>query len=225
MRRISSIGDLEEGIAELTRREARFAVVAREGAPPLRRKEPGFATLAEIVIEQMISLKAAQAISARLRAEFEALDVRNLAQAQLSRLKALGLSQAKAEALKSIAQAIADARLDLEALTMMEDTDARVVLMRLKGIGPWTAEVYLLTALGRSDAWPAGDVALQVAARSLFELERRPDSKTMENLAEAWRPWRSVAARLLWMHYRRLKSSELVKANSFAPFTASLHKI
>jgi DNA-3-methyladenine glycosylase II len=209
MRTISSIGDLEEGILELTRREARFALAAREGLPPLRRKASGFATLAEIVIDQMISLKAAQAITARLRAEFQPFEVRSLAHAQVSQLKALGLSQAKADALKTMAQAIAEARFDLEALTAMGDDDARSALMSLKGIGPWTADIYLLTALGRSDAWPAGDVALQAAARSLFELEKRPDRKTMEKLAEAWRPWRSVAARLLWMHYRKVKSGEI----------------
>src|SRR5262245_33203369 len=213
MRTISSIGDLEEGIAELAKREARFAVAAQDGLPPLRRKAAGFTTLAEIVIEQMISLKAAQAITARLRAEFEPFDAPRLAHARLSQLRALGLSQAKAEALKTTAQAVADARFDLEALTAMGDDDARSVLMSLKGIGSWTADVYLLTALGRSDAWPAGDVALQVAMFSLFELGNRPDRKTMEKMAEAWRPWRSVAARLLWMHYRKVKTEELVKPN------------
>jgi DNA-3-methyladenine glycosylase II len=173
----------------------------------------------------MISLKAAAAITARLRAEFGSLEALSIAHAQASQLRALGLSQAKAEALKIMAQAIAESRFDLKALAAMEDDQARAALMKLKGIGPWTADIYLLTALGRSDAWPAGDVALQAAAQSLFELEKRPDHVTISKMAEAWRPWRSVAARLLWMHYRKVKTGELVKTNSLAPFTASLHKI
>lgn len=225
MRTISTIKDVEEGMAQLAKREARFALVALTGLPPLRRKAPGFATLAEIVIEQMISLKAAAAITARLRAEFDPFEALRLAHAQVSQLRTLGLSQAKAEALKTIAQEIAQARFDLGALAAIEDDQALAALMNLKGIGPWTANIYLLTALGRSDAWPAGDVALQVAVRSLFELEKRPDHMTMSKMAEAWRPWRSVAARLLWMHYRRVKTGELVKTNSLGPFTASLHKI
>jgi DNA-3-methyladenine glycosylase II len=222
---ISSIAELQEGVAQLAAREARFALVAQQGLPPLRRKEQGFATLAEILIEQMISLEAAAAIIRRFQSEFGSLEALNVAQAQPSRLRALGLSGAKAEALKSMAQAVAERRFDLEVLASMEDEDAASLLMGLKGIGPWSAHIYLLTALGRSDAWPAGDVALATAVKSLFDFESRPDAKTLGEIAEAWRPWRSVAARLLWMHYRKGKKYELVKANSLAPFTASLHKI
>ena len=222
---ISSIAELEEGVAQLAAREARFALVAREGLPPLRRKEQGFATLAEILIEQMISLEAAAAIIRRFQSEFGSLEALRIAQAQLSRLRAVGLSGAKAEALKSIAQAVAESRFDINVLEAMEDEEATSALMRLRGIGPWSAHIYLLTALGRSDAWPAGDVALGTAVKSLFDLESRPSAKTMEEIAEAWRPWRSVAARLLWMHYRKVKTAGLRKANSLAPFTASLHKI
>lgn len=225
MRTISSIADLEEGIQQLAAREARFAMVAREELPPLRLKVPGFATLAQILIEQMISLKAAAAISARLLAELGSFEAQGLVHAGVSQLKALGLSQAKAEALKTLAQAIVEGRFDLESLESMGDDEASATLMRLKGICPWTANIYLLTALGRPDAWPSGDVALQAAVASLFELEQRPDRKRMGEIAEAWRPWRSVAARLLWMHYGNVKTRGAVQTNSLAPFTASLHKI
>ena len=225
MRRISSIADLEEGVAQLAAREARFALVAREGLPPLRRKEQGFATLAEILIEQMISLKAASAIILRLQSDFGSLEAPGLAGAQMARLRAAGLSGAKAQALKAIAQAVVESRFDVSVLEAMEDEEAASALMRLKGIGPWSAHIYLLTALGRSDAWPSGDVALGAAVMWLFDLESRPSAKRMGEMAEAWRPWRSVAARLLWMYYRKVKTEGMIKANSLAPFTASLHKI
>jgi DNA-3-methyladenine glycosylase II len=221
---ISSIAELEEGVAQLAAREARFAFVAQQGLPPLRRKEQGFATLAEILIEQMISLQAAAAIIGRLQLEFGSLEALSVARAPLPRLRALGLSGAKAEALTSIAQAVVESRFDIMMLESLEDEDAASVLMGLKGIGPWSAHIYLLTALGRSDAWPAGDVALATAVKWLFDLESRPGAKTMAEIGDTWRPWRSVAARLLWMHYRNVKNGG-VEANTLALFTASLHKI
>jgi DNA-3-methyladenine glycosylase II len=225
MQRISSIADLEKGIAYLAAREPRLAMIAREGLPPLRLKAPGFASLTEILIEQMISLKAAGAITARVQSQFGPFTAQGLARAEVMQLMALGLSRAKAEALKAVAQAIAEERFDLATLEAMEDDEACLALMKLKGIGPWTANIYLLTALGRSDAWPLGDVALQAAVQSLFELNDRPHRKQMNAIAEEWRPWRSVAARLLWLHYRKLKAQGSVKTNPLAPFTASLHKI
>src|SRR5688500_5690818 len=174
MRLISSIADLEEGVAQLLGREARFAMVAREGLPPLRRKPSGFATLAEILIEQMISLKAAAAIIGRLHLEFGGFDAQSLQMVQVSRLRGLGLSAAKAEALKAIAESIAQGGFDLDSVAQMEDAQALAALMRLKGIGPWSANIYLLSALARSDAWPAGDVALRSAVQSLFALDSRP---------------------------------------------------
>jgi DNA-3-methyladenine glycosylase II len=203
MRLIETIGDLEEGVAALTECEPRFGGVAAHGLPALRRREPGFATLVEIVTEQMISLKAARAIIARLRAACDPFGPMVIRSAGMPVLQGLGLSQSKARAVVALADAAAAGGLDFHALADHSDEDVRRRLTCYSGIGPWTAEIYLLTALGRSDAWPSGDVALQRAAQALFSMEERPSDNIMQALAEKWRPWRSVAARLLWAHYRR----------------------
>ncbi len=203
VRLIETVGDLEEGVAALTECEPRFAGVAAHGLPALRRCGAGFATLVEIVTEQMISLKAARAITARLKAAYEPFEPMMICNAGMPALQGLGLSRAKAGAILAVADAAAAGGLDFHALADKSDEDVRRLLTCYSGIGPWTAEIYLLTALGRSDAWPYGDVALQRAAQTLFGLEGRPREKAMQALAEPWRPWRSVAARLLWAHYRR----------------------
>jgi DNA-3-methyladenine glycosylase II len=117
-------------------------------------------------------------------------------------LRAAGLTNAKARSCLAIAQAVAEGTADLDELARMPDDAARGALVALPGIGPWTAELYLLTCLGRTDAWPGGDVALRSAARNVFDLAQRPDTLEMEILAQPWRPWRAVAARLLWAYYR-----------------------
>jgi DNA-3-methyladenine glycosylase II len=117
-------------------------------------------------------------------------------------LREAGLTNAKARSCLAIAEAVADGRADLDGLVHMPDDAARGALVALPGIGPWTAELYLLTCLGRTDAWPGGDVALRSAARHVFDLAQRPDTLEMEILAQPWRPWRAVAARLLWAYYR-----------------------
>jgi len=203
MRLIQTVADLEEGVAALTKCEPRFGGVAAHGLPALRRCGPGFATLVEIVVEQMISLKAARAIIARLKAAYDPFEPKTICGAGLPELQGLGLSRAKARAILALADAAAAGGLDFNALTDSSDDDVRGRLTFHLGVGPWTAEIYLLTALGRSDAWPHGDVALQRAAQALFSMTKSPSGKMMQALAEPWRPWRSVAARLLWAHYRR----------------------
>ena len=203
MRLIETAGDLEEGVAALIEREPRFAGVAAHGLPALRRRQPGFATLVEIVTEQMISLAAAGAIIARLRAAYDPFEPMVICSGGMTALQGLGLSRAKAQAILAVADSAAGGGLDLNSLADYSDDDVRLRLTCYSGIGPWTAEIYLLTALGRSDAWPCGDVALKRAAQALFSMEERPSEKAMQSLAENWRPWRSVAARLLWAHYRR----------------------
>jgi DNA-3-methyladenine glycosylase II len=201
---IETAADLEDGVAALTKCEPRFGGVAAQGLPALRRRAQGFATLVEIVIEQMISLKAARAIITRLRAAYDPLAAKTIYGAQAETLQALGLSRAKAKSVLVLAEAAAAGMLDFDGLTSLDDDVVRQCLTCYSGIGPWTAEIYLLTALGRRDAWPHGDIALQRAAQMLFGLAERPDAKAMQALAEPWRPWRSVAARLLWAHYRRI---------------------
>jgi DNA-3-methyladenine glycosylase II len=205
MRLINSIADVEEAVATLIVKEPRFGAVAERGLPPLRRVPGGFITLIEIIVEQMISLKASQAIMKRLRSAFEPFDAPVIHCCPSERLQKLGLSRAKARAVQAIAQAVVEGRLDFNELERLGDGEARMRLMALPGVGPWSADIYLLTALGRCDVWPRGDVALQSAAQLLFNLDSRPDQGSMEQLAEPWRPWRAVAARLLWTHYRRVK--------------------
>jgi DNA-3-methyladenine glycosylase II len=199
--------------------------VAGHGLPALRRRGPGFATLVEIVIEQMISLKAARAIIARLKAAYDPFEPKMIRGAGMPALQGLGLSRAKARAILTLADAAAAGGLDFNALTNRSDDDVRGRLTCYSGVGPWTAEIYLLTALGRSDAWPHGDVALQRAAQALFGMGERPSGKTMQSLAAPWQPWRSVAARLLWAHYRRANGISPAADEEGGPFTGLLHKI
>jgi DNA-3-methyladenine glycosylase II len=202
---IRSIADIEEGVAALALKEARFATIAAKGMPPLRRSPGGFATLIEIVVEQMISLKAAEAILHRLRRTFEPFDAELIHESPVEQLRELGLSLAKARSVKAIAQEIVEGMLNFNELEGLSDDEAHRRLTRLRGIGAWSADIYLLSALGRRDVWPSADVALRSAVQQVFELKKRPNVAMMDDLAEPWRPWRAVAARLLWTHYRRVR--------------------
>ncbi len=205
-RLIESMDDIAAGTEALARVEPRFAaLVAANGLPPLRRAPGGFAGLAAIIVEQQISLHAAAAILKRLKEAVSPLTPQRLIAAGPEVMTAAGLSRAKIAALTALAEAVADGRLDLDGLTRLDDADASERLAGVKGIGPWTADIYLLTCLGRCDVWPLGDVALQTAAGLVLELESRPDHRAMLALAEPWRPWRAVAARLLWAHYRKVR--------------------
>src|SRR6202023_1553110 len=159
-----------------------------------------------------LSTASAAAIWGRLAAAFAPFHHDAIRQARAARLARLGVSRPKIKPLKAISAAIAKGAIDLEALAGMEADDAHSALTALHGIGPWTADIYLLFCLGHADAWPAGDLALQEAARLAFGLKRRPASKDMIGLAEQWRPWRGVAAHLLWTYYRALKRRDPVPA-------------
>jgi DNA-3-methyladenine glycosylase II len=204
---LETAADLDRGIAALCRIEPRFAgILARAGAPSLRRPAGGFETLVRIIVEQSISLKAASAIHGRLMARVRPFDPTTLSRTRLMTLRKAGLTNGKGRAIKALAEAIVERTLDLEALAEMSDGDAAALLTKLPGIGPWTAHVYLLTVLGRADVWPCADVALQIAVTDAFGLSGRPSLRDMELIGEPWRPWRAVAARLLWAHYRLVRS-------------------
>ena len=181
------------------------AMLAVAGAPPLRRREPGFAGLAWIVVGQQVSTASANAIFARLNAAFPRLDPESIAAADDGQLRACGLSSPKMKTLRAIARAMLDGALDLAALAGSSAEDAHAALCAIHGVGPWTADIFLLFCLGHPDAWPAGDLALQEAARLALRLRRRPDAKGLEKIGERWRPRRGVAARLLWAYYRVMK--------------------
>jgi DNA-3-methyladenine glycosylase II len=174
------------------------------GPPPLRQRAPGFAGLAAIIVSQQVSVASANAIFGRLEAELAPLGAATLLAADDATLKRSGLSLPKMRALRALAAATAGG-LDLEALAERDAREAHEALIEVKGIGPWTAEIFLLFCLGHPDAFPAGDLALQEAARLALKLETRPDARELERIAERWRPLRGVAARMLWSYYRGAK--------------------
>ncbi len=204
--RIESETDLEKGLAQLLERDPRLQdIVAVAGRLPLRKRAGGFHGLARIVVSQQLSTASASAIWNRVEAAFTPLHHENVLSARTQKLQRAGLSRPKIRTFRSIACAVRDKQLDLEALHDMPADAAHAALTAVKGIGPWTADIYLLFCIGHADAWPAGDLALQEAIRLAFRLRRRPDAKRLVKIAEAWRPWRGVAAYLFWSYYRAIK--------------------
>jgi DNA-3-methyladenine glycosylase II len=200
---IHTEADLEAALSELGKADPRFvALVAKAGRPPLRRRADGFAGLAAIIVAQQLSTASAGAIWARLAGAFDPFEPAAILRARSAQLARLGLSAPKIRSLKAIARAVARGDLALASLGELVAEEAHASLTAVHGIGPWTADIYLLSCLGHADAWPAGDLALQEAARIAFALPSRPTAKEMQALAEAWRPWRAVAARILWTYYR-----------------------
>ena len=205
MRTINTADDIVAAVAELARVEPRFeAVAAKTGLPALRRRGGGMAGLLRIVVDQQISLAAGAAIWGRLEAELAPFEAARLLVASDETLRACGLSGGKVRTLRAIAAAEAAGNLDFARLETLPDDEANAMLTAVHGIGPWTADIYLLTCLGRSDVWPAGDLALQAAAAAAFDLAARPTAAQLRDMGEPWRPWRAVAARLLWAHYRQM---------------------
>jgi DNA-3-methyladenine glycosylase II len=201
--------DLEAGLAALTLADPRFVgLLATAGRPPLRRRADGFAGLAAIIVAQQLSTASAGAIWGRLAAAFDPVEPAAIMRARTARLQRIGLSGPKIRTLKAIARAVARNELALATLHELAADDAHTALTAIHGIGPWTADIYLLSCLGHADAWPAGDLALQEAARLAFGLAARPSAKDMLPLAEPWRPWRAVAARVLWTYYRAVKGRD-----------------
>jgi DNA-3-methyladenine glycosylase II len=204
--RLASETDLDRGLAHLVTADPRLAqVLAVAGRPPLRRRPAGFPGLVATMIGQQLSTASAHAIWSRLAAAYDPFAPQALRRARIARLKQVGLSEGKIRALKLLATALANGELDLDALATMDADDAHRALVAMHGIGPWTADSYLLFCLGHADAWPAGDLALREALRLAFALDERPSIKAMVPLAEPWRPWRGVAALLLWSYYRAVK--------------------
>jgi DNA-3-methyladenine glycosylase II len=206
---IHSEADLDAALNRLTQAEPRFgALIAQAGRPPLRRRPDGFAGLAATVVSQQLSTASAGAIWGRLAAAFDPLDAAAIVKARPEKLARIGLSRPKIKALKEIARAVTRGKLALATLADIEADTAYAALTAVHGIGPWTADIYLLSCLGHADAWPAGDLALQEAARLAFGLKTRPTAKEMVQLAEPWRPFRAVAAGVLWTYYRTVKGRE-----------------
>jgi DNA-3-methyladenine glycosylase II len=203
--------DLDAALTRLLAIDPRLVdVVAHAGRPTLRRRPAGFAGLCAIVCAQQLSTASAGAIWARLADAFDPFHHDAVRRARPAKLARLGLSQPKIKTVKAVGAAIARGEIDLDAVAAMEADEARAALTSLHGIGPWTADIYLLFCLGHADAWPAGDLALQEAARLAFDLRARPSAKELATLAERWRPWRGVAAHVLWNYYRVVKRRDPV---------------
>ena len=201
---IETEGCVAEGAAWLAAREPRFAAaLALTGPLPLRRREGGFAALQDAIVSQQVSVASARAIGGRL-ATAGLVTPAAVAAADDAVLRACGLSRPKLRYLR----ALAGAGLDYDALARAPEPEVVETLVALPGIGRWTAEIYAMFALGRADAFAAGDLALQEAARVLFELGGRPSEGALRAMAEEWSPWRAVAARALWAYYRVIKARE-----------------
>ncbi len=204
---------LNQGMAHLVAVDRRWqAVVDIAGMPPLRRREGGFEGLAGIIVSQQLSVASARAIWNRSVAVLGTMSAETVAAASDEQMREAGLSRPKQRTLRAIAQAVLDRHLELDSLEHAPVADIRTALTSVKGIGPWTADIYLMFCLGHADAFAPGDLALQEAAKMVFALQARPTPVQLDALALPWAPWRAVAARLLWAYYGVVKSRDGINA-------------
>ena len=193
---------LAEGAAYLASRDKDLAgLLKADGVPPLWARKPCFSTLIQIILEQQVSLTSAKAGYDRLVANLAPFTPDRFLEVGSDYLRTLGITRQKAGYCINVAEAIAGDRLDLGALSRMDDLDAFDALTQIKGVGPWSAEIYLLMALRRPDVWPSGDIALIHSVRRVKRLDEQPSPSALAEVAEAWRPFRSIAARMLWQRY------------------------
>jgi len=201
--------DLMAGLEQLVAADPRLKPVAEKaGSFALRRREGGFQGLCAIVCGQQLSTASAAAIRNRLFAAFDPFHHDAVRLARTDKLKRLGLSNNKIKSIREIGKALSRGKIDLDAVGNMDADIAHAELVKLHGIGPWTADIYLLFCLGHADAFPAGDLAVQEAVRIALNMRKRPDAKRLVKIAEAWRPWRGVAAHLFWAYYHVVKRRE-----------------
>jgi DNA-3-methyladenine glycosylase II len=177
------------------------AILESYGSPPLWARPPGFATLVKIILEQQVSLASAASMFARLKQNIVPFHAARMIELGEVHLKSLGMTRQKTAYCLELAQSVTDQRLRLSQLSRMSDTEAKATLMEIKGLGAWSADVYLLMALRRPDIWPVNDLALAAAVAKLKQLTKRPNPIELGEIAELWRPFRSVAARMLWQYY------------------------
>ena len=200
---------------ELAARDKTLAgILAAHGDPPLWRRATGFTTLVHIILEQQVSLKSAKSMLTRLQTAIEPFEPSRFIELGDTYLRSLGVTRQKSAYLLHLATSIVSGELSFRQLTRMSDEEARIVLTRIKGIGSWSADVYLLMAMRRADIWPAGDLALAVAMQDLKGFAYRPGPEELERLAEPWRPHRAVAARMLWQHYLGKRNPQITPIKS-----------
>ena len=193
---------LSKAIKYLSKKDKDLAALYEaDGVPPLWARRPGFTTLIKIILEQQVSLASAKAVYRKLERNIKPFTPIRFKELGIAYLKSLGVTRQKSSYCINIAVAILDDKLDLKSLNKMNDDNAKEILIRIKGIGSWTADIYLLMALRRSDIWPAGDIALASSMRKIKRLRSYPAYEKQIKIAEKWQPYRSVAARMLWQHY------------------------
>lgn len=206
--------DLRAGIRALRRKCPHLRrVYERTGNPPLRRHPPGFEGLARIIVGQQLSIASAAAIWRRLALAVQPMSHERFLKLDDDALRRAGLSRGKVRTLRAVCGAIADG-LDLERLAEEPEAQVHEALTAVPGIGPWSADIFLLFCLGRADAFAAGDLALQTAAANALNLKERPSRETLLAIAERWRPWRGVAAHMLWADYKLTSLREKVPKNA-----------
>jgi len=195
-------GIYQEGLDWLAKNDDDLGrVLSRFGPPPMWDREPGFATLLQIILEQQVSLASARAAFLRLLSAVPHLSAAEFLKLDDQRLKQIGFSRQKIRYARILAQKVLTEQIHLGELSSLSDDEVRTELQKITGIGRWTADIYLLMALRRPDIWPAGDLALIRAAQEVKKLESRPSTEEFAKLGEKWKPWRAVAARILWHHY------------------------
>jgi DNA-3-methyladenine glycosylase II len=200
---IQDPADIEEGLRYLRRRCAIMRKAHKmAGLPPLRRTRPGFEGLARIVVGQQLSVASAAAIWSRTCAAIAPFEAKGFLAASETELRACGLSGGKIRTLRAIAKAVEAGEIDFAALEAAGEDEVKDRLTAIHGVGPWTADIYLMFCMGRADSFAPGDLALQEAVRMALQLDQRPTAAEITAIAEAWRPWRAVAAGMLWAYYK-----------------------
>ena len=207
---INTLDDLKSAITQLQEIDPRLVkVVDAVGIPPLRRRPDGFDSLVDIIVGQQVSRASADAIMARMRKGLGSFTPEAFQAFSDETFAAQGLSKPKIRTFRALSETLCNGDLELPRLRDLTDEDVAAELTKVKGIGPWTAEVYLLACLGRADIWPAGDIALQAGVQMICDLEARPTADESREIAKLWHPWRSVAARLAWAYYARTKKTKI----------------
>ncbi len=192
---IQAVGELSSTDKSLAR------VIECHGPPPMWGRKAGFAALVKIILEQQVSLASADAVFRRLNSAVPEVSPEHINTLSIDGMRELGFTRQKATYCEGLALSILSGEMKLDRLKRMSDVDAHNALLKIRGIGPWTANIYLLMALRRPDVWPDGDLALAESARRIKRLKQRPSYERLNKMAQKWKPWRSVAARILWHAY------------------------
>lgn len=210
---------LDEGIKALASEPIFRTILDRAGAPRFRRRRNGFATLLHIILEQQVSIDAAAAMHRRLSSFCLPLAPGPFLALDDATLRSCGFSRQKMDYARRLAKAVDSGALDFEQLDSAPDDDALAELVSLKGIGRWSAEIYLIFALGRADIWPAADLGLQLGIMECLGLDSRPSERALREMGERWQPWRSVAACIFWQSYlhARNRAAPTLPSELYAP--------